>query len=87
MHAQYFSLINLNLKLQFCAAASCCFLIYLSWIIQRYKEQYNMKSELISSQGALSQVSLQNITSILEDLLKDYDKTERPSYKDGIVVK
>ena len=46
-----------------------------------------MKSELISSQGALSQVSLQNITSILEDLLKDYDKTERPSYKDGIAVK
>ena len=38
-------------------------------------------------QGALFQVSLQNITSILEDLLKDYDKTERPSYKDGIVVK
>ena len=46
-----------------------------------------MKSELISSQGPLSQVSLKNITSILEDLLKDYDKTERPSYKDGIVVK
>ena len=36
-------------------------------------------------QEALSQVSVQNITSILEDLLKDYDKTERPSYKDGIV--
>ena len=28
--------------------------------------------------------NIQNITSILEDLLKDYDKTERPSYKDGL---
>ena len=49
--------------------------------------RYEIKRNQNWFQGALSQVSLQNITSILEDLLKDYDKTERPSYKDGIAVK
>ena len=29
----------------------------------------------------LSDALSQNITMILEDLLKDYDKTERPTYK------
>ena len=32
---------------------------------------------------SLSKAVSRNITMILEDLLKDYDKTERPSYKEG----
>ena len=32
---------------------------------------------------SLSKAVSKNITRILEDLLKDYDKTERPSFKDG----
>ena len=32
---------------------------------------------------SLSKAVSKNITRILEDLLKDYDKTERPSYKEG----
>ena len=33
---------------------------------------------------SLSKAVSKNITRILEDLLKDYDKTERPSYKEGV---
>ena len=32
---------------------------------------------------SLSKAVSKNITRILEDLLKDYDKTERPSFKEG----
>ena len=32
---------------------------------------------------SLSKAVSENITRILEDLLKDYDKNERPSYKEG----
>ena len=32
---------------------------------------------------SLSKAVSKNITRILEDLLKDYDKNERPSYKEG----
>ena len=31
----------------------------------------------------LSKAVSANITRILQDLLEDYDKTERPSYKEG----
>ena len=37
-------------------------------------------------ENRLRQFCIQNITGILEDLLKDYDKTERPSYKDGKII-
>ena len=32
---------------------------------------------------SMSKAVSKNITMILEDLLKDYDKTERPSFKEG----
>ena len=43
----------------------------------RRQSQSRVKREDISA--ALSE----NITMILEDLLKNYDKTERPSFKQG----
>ena len=36
-----------------------------------------------SSADSLSKAVSSNITNILESLLKDYDKTERPSYQNG----
>ena len=36
-----------------------------------------------ASADSLSKAVSSNITSILESLLKDYDKTERPSYQSG----
>ena len=36
---------------------------------------------------SLSDAFSKNITMILEDLLKDYDKTERPAYNKGITKK
>lgn len=40
-----------------------------------------------SSSDTLSKAVSANITRILEDLLKNYDKTERPSYQDGEISK
>ena len=40
-----------------------------------------------SSSDTLSKAVSANITRILEDLLKNYDKTERPSYQDGKISK
>lgn len=34
--------------------------------------------------ASLAEQLSKNVTKILEDLLKDYDKTERPSFKKGI---
>ena len=36
-----------------------------------------------TTEESLSKAVSANITSILEDLLKDYDKTERPSFNEG----
>jgi len=35
--------------------------------------------------ASLAEQLSKNVTKILEDLLKDYDKTERPSFKKGIL--
>ena len=40
-----------------------------------------------SNSDTLSKAVSANITRILEDLLKNYDKTERPSYQDGKISK
>ena len=37
----------------------------------------------MTGEDTLSKAVSANITRILEDLLEDYDKTERPSYKEG----
>ena len=37
-------------------------------------------------EDSLSKAVSKNITMILEDLLKDYDKTERPSYNEGQIL-
>ena len=50
------------------------------------KDKTSWKNRLPRQAGeeSLSKAVSKNITSILEDLLKDYDKTERPSFKDGV---
>ena len=40
-----------------------------------------------SNSESLSKAVSANITRILEDLLKNYDKTERPSFQDGEMIK
>ena len=51
------------------------------------EKNFNLPSQKRSSRqigdDSLSEAVSKNITRILEDLLKDYDKTERPSYKEG----
>ena len=37
-------------------------------------------------EDTLSKAVSANITKILEDLLQDYEKTERPSYKEGQIT-
>ena len=49
-----------------------------SWLVAGHDGRRRVKREDISA--ALSK----NITMILEDLLKDYDKTERPAFKQGL---
>ena len=39
--------------------------------------------QVMTGEDTLSKAVSANITRILEDLLEDYDKTERPSYKEG----
>ena len=39
--------------------------------------------QVMTGEDSLSKAVSANITRILEDLLKDYDKTERPSYNEG----
>ena len=36
--------------------------------------------------GSMAEQLSKNVTKILEDLLKDYDKTERPSFKTGTLM-
>ena len=52
----------------------------LAQALHHSKRRRRVKREDISA--ALSK----NITMILEDLLKDYDKTERPAFKKGITI-
>ena len=40
--------------------------------------------QVMTGEDSLSKAVSANITRILEDLLKDYDKTERPSYNEGL---
>ena len=42
--------------------------------------------QVMTGEDSLSKAVSANITNILEDLLKDYDKTERPSYNEGIPI-
>ena len=44
------------------------------------------RSSFQAGEESLSKAVSKNITRILEDLLKDYDKTERPSFKDGTLL-
>ena len=46
-------------------------------------QDYHMRTSGGAGEESLSKAVSRNITLILEDLLKDYDKTERPSYKEG----
>ena len=39
--------------------------------------------QVMTGGNTLSKAVSANITRILQDLLEDYDKTERPSYKEG----
>ena len=52
--------------------------------VDKYAKAYpHERSTRQIGEESLSKAVSKNITRILEDLLKDYDKTERPSYKEG----
>ena len=42
--------------------------------------------QVMRGEDTLSKAVSANITKILEDLLQDYEKTERPSYKEGQIT-
>ena len=46
-------------------------------------ESPRRRSSRQAGEESLSKAVSKNITRILEDLLKDFDKTERPSFKEG----
>ena len=50
---------------------------------EHYQHQSRFKRRAKREHGSLSKALSDNITMILEDLLKDYDKTERPGYITG----
>ena len=55
----------------------------LVFVDQESPPSAGMRTSRGLGEESLSKAVSRNITMILEDLLKDYDKTERPSYKEG----
>ena len=52
-------------------------------LLEKDSDSSGMRSSRQVGEESLSKAVSKNITRILEDLLKDYDNTERPSFKDG----
>ncbi len=48
--------------------------------------QQGAKRRVKRTDASLAEQLSKNVTKILEGLLKDYDKTERPSFKKGIIL-
>ena len=57
------------------------------FFMEKESKPSRKRSSCQTGEESLSKAVIKNITRILEDLLKDYEKTERPSVKDGKVLK